>query len=243
MGVVKKIKGKLMANPIIGRIFGEYSLKTLLFAFISFLINLAFAIFNLVLAITRASIWHSALAGYYFALLIFRGIILPLDIHNRQKYEASSPEYRKKAIRLYAISGIFLLVIDLIMCGAVSEMVMHDRHSEYGEIMAIATAAYAFYKISMAIYNFLKSRKSGEPVTIALRNLNFAEALMSMASLTVLLLSTFGKEGGSENDVFIKAIVSLAACAFVLFLSIFTIIDAHKRSKQAALIPHRREEE
>lgn len=73
----------------------------------------------------------------------------------------------------------------------------------------------------MAIYNLLKARRFNDPVVQALRNVNFADACMSVASLTVAMLSTFGDFGGAR---IFEAVVGFAACAAIMVMAIRMIV-------------------
>ncbi|MDE6274686.1 MAG: hypothetical protein K2L87_06535, partial [Clostridiales bacterium] len=95
--------------------------------------------------------------------------------------------------------------LEFAMAGAVTQMMLSERPAQGGEIMAISTAAYTFYKIIMATYNLIKARKLSNPVTQSLRNLNFADACMSVVSLTVLMISTFDSEDTTMAMLFVKA--------------------------------------
>ena len=78
------------------------------------------------------------------------------------------------------------------------------------EISAITTAAYTFYKAVMAIIHLVRAHRHGGPVAQALRAVNIADACISMVSLTVLLIATFGDGAGM---IAMKASVGFGAVA------------------------------
>lgn len=187
----------------------DYSRKTLFWATLALLVNVAFAIFNAVLAVVNRSVWYAALAGYYTALILLRGgIVLAARRLNKRTYAASG---RAEAEwKIYIASGAVLFAFELAMVIAVTEMIIGDRPVQGGEISAITTAAYTFYKAVMAIIHLVRARRHGGPVAQALRTVNIADACISMVSLTVLLIATFGDGAGM---IAMKASVGFGAVA------------------------------
>lgn len=223
-----KIKDKLKANKFMANVLENYDFKTTVFALVSFVITIAFAIMNLVSAIHYQLFWYGAIAAYYFVLIFFRGGILYAYKKCARKYADNAEEYEKCKWKIYLASGAFLILLEFAMIAAVTQMIMSERPTQSGQIMAIANATYTFYKIIMSAYNLVKSRKTTNPVTRALRNLNFADSCMSIVSLTVLMIATF--DGTDSNTVMlvIKATVGFAACAVIIAIAALMIIRANK---------------
>lgn len=222
----KKILDLLQRNKITANILDNYGYKTFVFSIFSALTTLLFAVMNLVSAIKYRLIWYSAISAYYFILMIFRGGILLWDTRNKRNYGADSIEYKNKKWTIYRSGGITLLFLEIAMIVAVTEMMISRRPMQTGEIMAIANAAYTFYKVGMAIYHIVKARQFDDPISQSLRNVNFADACMSVVSLTVLMLSTFG---GADSLIYIKASVGFFVCASIIALAIIMITQAQKQ--------------
>lgn len=226
------LKGKcesfLKSNELAGKIAYNYDFKTLVFSSCSFAVTVAFAIMNLVSAFLYGLLWYAAIAAYYFILIAYRGGIILFDLKRRKKKAEQGDCYELGSWLAYRSGGSVFLLLEVAMGLAVTETVLLRRPIRTGEIMAIANAAYAFYKMSMAIYNLVKSKKHNNPVVQALRNVNFADACMSMVSLTVILLTTFGE--GSDLMV-IKALVGFSACAAIAYIAIAMIARSSKQIK------------
>ncbi|MDE7330497.1 MAG: hypothetical protein K2N30_05390, partial [Clostridia bacterium] len=79
--------------------------------------------------------------------------------------------------------------------------------------------------------NLVKAHKSSNPVTQALRNLNFADACMSVVSLTVLMISTFDGASASAEMNYVKSTVGFAACVAVIAIAVIMIVKASKKLK------------
>lgn len=218
----------LKKNKFTAKMLEEFSFKTMVFSVLSLALTVAFAVMNLVSAIKYRLIWYGALAGYYGALIIFRVGVIGAAKHSVRVHANSEADYERAGWRIYLGSGAILVLIEIAMAAAVTQMVLSKRPTESGQIMAIANAAYTFYKLTLSICNLFKARKHREPVTQALRNLNFADACMSVVSLTVLMLSVFGDDG----MFYMKAAVGFAACALTLALAAFMIIKSNKELKK-----------
>ncbi len=224
--IKRRITEMLLKNRFTANMLENYGYKTFVFSFFSALTTLFFAIINLISAIKYRLIWYSAISAYYFILMIFRGGILLSDTRNKRNYGSNSEEYKNKKWNIYLSGGIILLFLEIAMMVAVTEMMLSRRPMYTGEIMAIANATYTFYKVGMAIYHIVKARQFNDPISQSLRNVNFADACMSMVSLTVLMLSTFGE---NESLIYIKASVAFFVCALIIVLAVMMIIRARKQ--------------
>ena len=227
--IKRKIAKKIKTNRFAANVLGNYDLKTTVFALSSFVITVAFAVVNLVNAIFYTHVWYGALAAYYFVLILFRGGVLFADKKCSERFGDGEKSADISRWRINMASGAFLIVVVSVMMGVITQMMLSERPFQSGEITAIITATYTFYKITMAVYNLIKARKISNPVTQSLRNLNFADACMSVVSLTVLLISTFGNENTSVGVHYMKYAVGFFVCAVIIAMATFMIISANKK--------------
>lgn len=227
--IKRKITERLKSNKFTANVLENYDFKTMVFALLSFGMTIVFAIMNLASAIRYRLIWYGAIAAYYFVLILFRGGILLANKKCAKKFAENSDEYEKSKWNIYLSSGAFLILLEFAMIGAVTQMMLSERPTQSGEIMAITNATYAFYKVAMAVYNLIKSRKFNNPVTQSFRNLNFSDACMSIVSLTVMMISTFGDDNPTAALQYMKYIVGFAMCAVIVAMATFMIIRANKK--------------
>lgn len=75
----------------------------------------------------------------------------------------------------------------------VAYMIGTKTPTEKSIVMAIASATYAFFKISMAIKNLVKAKSVQDPIIQTIKNIGFVDALTSMLVLEATLISTFGE--------------------------------------------------
>lgn len=230
--IKQKITDKLKSFPFTASIMENYGFKTAVFSIVSFGITVAFATVNLVSAIRYRLLWYGAIAVYYFVLVLFRGGVLLADRLCKKRFAENEKEYENSKLKIYLASGAFLVLVEFAMIAAVTQMMLSERPTESGTIMAIANAAFTFYKTAMAIYNFVKAKQFDNPVTQSLRNLNLADACMSVVSLTVLMISTFNS-GDNINPAmnYVKPVVGFIACAVVIAIASVMILRANKKLK------------
>ena len=227
----RKIREKLQANAFTANVLEDYDFKTAVFALLSFAITVAFATMYLVSAFMYQLIWYGAIAAYYFVLIFFRGGVLFADRKCAKRFADNADEYEKCKWRIYLASGAFLIFLEFAMVGAVTQMMLSERPAQSGVIMAIANAAYTFTKIALAIYHLVKARKLSNPVTQSLRNLNFADACMSVVSLTVLLIATFDGAESTAAMQYVKYIAGFVSCAIIIAIATLMILRATRKLK------------
>lgn len=223
------IKSLMKKNAILSAITKNYGVKTLVFSTFSFAFTVAFASINVFGAIKYRLVWYASVAGYYFVLLLLRGGIILSAKKLNDRYDENTLSHKIGEWRVHLLSGVALIILELSMAVAVTQMLLSSSPVQKSEIMAIATAAYTFYKMTMTVYNLVKAKKYKAPIVQSLRCVNFADACLSMVSLTVLMLSTFG--GGIQDLLVLKAIVGFAACAAVIAVAVFIIVDSAKNLK------------
>lgn len=226
-----KIIERISRNRLGEMFLEQYGFKTLVFALISLVISVAFAVFNGVIAVLTRSVWYGALAAYYIMLILFRSGVILADRVCRRRTEDEQRLFAAQN-KIHLASGAFLVITEVAMAAAVAQMVMNTPPVKAGEITAITNAAYAFFKITTAVINLVKAKKYADPVSQSLRCLNFADACMSMTSLTVVLLTTFGENDEGGFLLTMKACVGGAVCAIVFALATYMIITSAKKLRK-----------
>lgn len=133
--------------------------------------------------------------------------------------------------------GIFLLVIDVVMAAVITQTIVSHRPVTGGTVMAITNAAYVFYKMSLSVYHLVKAKRNADPVAQALRNLNFADACMSLVSLTVLMYAVFSENSSATETLFVQSAVGFTVCIVLILTACLMIIKANRilRRKQQTL--------
>ena len=176
--------------------------KTLKFALISLIFNVAFSAYHLIFGIVSNSWWLLTLGVYYLILSIVRVAVLCS---------------KAKEQFITKFTGWMLMVLSIPLFGTVILSVVRDRGHEYHMIVMIAMAAYAFTKITLAAINLVKSRRSASRVLLTLRNISFADAFVSIFALQRSMLVSF--EGMTETEILImNAVLGSVVCIIVFLL-------------------------
>ena len=225
-------KTRLSRNKYTGT-FASYTVRTVVYSSLSTLLNFAYVVVNGVTAIAYRSVWYSALAAYYFALMVIRlGVILASG-RGLKKYGRDSEAFERRKLNIYLAGGIALLLLEASLSGVITLMIAMPKDTQTGLVLAIANAAYTFTRVILAIVNKVKSGRKKEPVTQALRNLNLTDALVSLFSLQI----TLSAAAGGDLPLQMNALVGFAVCFFTACLGIYMIVDGIRRKKHLCATP------
>lgn len=200
------------------KLYGQYGFRTIVFAVFSFVISIANATVNGVMGIMYLSLWYGALGVYYLLLALMRGGVL---IHHRKKrgYDENSENLRGTVT--YTACGGVLILLPLALSFAILEMVVSDRAFVRSGMMIYVAALYTFYKIIISVINFFKARKGDEITVRAIRNVNLADALVSVLALQTAMFHEFSPQ---ENFGFANAATGAAVCALTAILGVFMLV-------------------
>lgn len=210
----------------------NFGFRTMLFAVGSYAASIAFGIFNGVIGILSRSIWYGALAAYYILLAFLRGGVLSRHGKSRaaKKAGVESVDIEYTNAKNYRGCGVLLLLLNLALSGAIAQMIFDDGHFSYAGWTVYAMAAYAFFKITMSVINIFRAKKQKDMTVRAVRNINFADALVSILALQTALLTTFSGEG-----VDVSLFNTLTGCAVSLLtlgLGVLMIITGNQKMKE-----------
>ena len=200
----------------------NYGFRTVFFTIISFVINIAYAIFQGVFAILSHSYWYLTLAVYYIIFSVMRGSLL----YSRSKSRYKSDE--KKILDdlfNYKKIGITLICLTVVLSGLIVLTALTDNTFKYAGLMIYAAAAYTFYKLSFSIYNIIKAQKTKDVSIQSLKNIGFADSLVSLLSLQSALLYEFGT---GDLSIF-NILTGSGVCILIVTLGIFMIKNSNKK--------------
>lgn len=219
------------------RLISQYGFRTIILSVGSLAVSTAYALFNGIIALLELSLWYGALAAYYILLASMRGGIIFHHNRNRKRGHAAelspSPEddaaaetdRKIRAVKTYRACGAVLVFLPLCLSGAVTQMVLSQRTYNYTGVMLYVAAGYTFYKIVMSIVNLVKAHRADDPTVRAVRNINFADALVSVLALQTAMVRAFT---GGTNLRPLNAVFGFAVCALTVVLGITMVIKANK---------------
>ena len=228
--VIKKLLEVIRKNPFGERFLADYTFRTILTTLPAFLINVAYTVYNGVIGIMNQSVWFITMAVYYSLLGIMR--YYAVSTGRKTSRLDDGEQIRKKELSVIRTDGILLLVLNLALSGVVLLTIAQDTAKRHSEIMVISIAAYTFYKITMAVVNMVKVRKTKSPILITIRNIGAADALVSMLTLQAAMFASF-QDKNSLNTNQMNAITGLAVCILISILGISMIWYASKKKKES----------
>lgn len=215
-------------NAVANRMTKDYRFRTVIVAGGLFFVNFFYALFNGLYGIWYSSPWFGALSAYYIVLSVMRFLVVSYERKTSKSKQSKQSYYAiQKESRIYKTCGILLAFITIALSGAVFLLVNKNIDKSYPGFMIYAIAAYSFYKITMAIINLIKVRKLNAPLLKAIRNIGYADALVSILSLQVAMFTSFGDVGESTTKIF-NFLTGSGVCLMILGMAIYMIRKAEK---------------
>ena len=225
--IVKNRLSQIIKRSPFGRhLLASYGFRTVVFSTFSLLFNLANVLFHIVIAWMEGSVWYGSLAGYYGMLIALRSGIIMYHSGKRKKSRAQRAFIERKQ---YRTCGILLIILPIFLTVPILGVVFMGKAFIHERWLVIAFAAYAFYKIIMAVWNLIKTRDVKDLTVKALRNVGFADALVSMFSLQTALLFAFSQ---GKNYALVNGITGGLVCILTMSLGVLMVINAHNKGKE-----------
>ena len=89
------------------------------------------------------------------------------------------------------VTGYLLIGLSVCLTGINVLTAVTDRGTVFHEIVMISIAVWSFTKITLAIIRLIGSKRSSSQITKALRNISFADSVVSLYSLQRSMLVSF----------------------------------------------------
>ncbi|MCD7840873.1 MAG: hypothetical protein LUG56_00200 [Lachnospiraceae bacterium] len=171
------------------------------------MINVLYAIWEIISGIYYHSFWFATLGCYYILLSVIRFLLL------RETGRESGFEWEK-----YRTCGLFLLLMNLILSGIVVLAVKDNQGSVYAGYLIYVVALYTFCKITAAVRNMVKYRKVHAPLLSASKAVSFASSVVSLLSLEIAMTRQFG-----EDPLFFQRMTMLTGAGACIVISVTAI--------------------
>ena len=218
--LIRRSKNALYANPLTHRILTDKELRFRTKLYCRQIIDLAYGTLKTAAGIFYGSSWLLTDGMYN---LVQGGIEL-LQILRRRKELTIRRQWES-----YRLCGWLVLVLHLFMTGPIFLMINRGKGNDYGQIMVIATAAYAFYKLISSFVGVAKDRRHKAPIDSSVRLMNLTQALFSLFSLQVSMFHTFG--GDFEGQALMNNITGFAVSVLVVATGIYMLRRASREIK------------
>ena len=226
-GLSGKVIAFLDSKPFTNRLLRNWGFRTVVTASVSFALGIAYSLTNAYLGISERSIWFGALAAYYILIAVMRGSLL---IYHRRRGGYESEELTRA--RNYMKTGILLFILNAALSSAIAQMIFDDRSFDYKDWFIYAFAAYTFYKITMAILNFLRARRQDNLTIQAIRDINLVDSAVSILALQTALLHTFTTPDSGVDISLFNTLTGSVVSIFSITISILMIRKGNKIIKE-----------
>lgn len=223
-----KAAERARAHPLAESFLFDGSFRAGVLFSLSFIVNVAYALLCGVLGVALHSPWYGMFSFYYLLLSALRCGLLAGAMRSRRRAAGDARGLLVSRWKLHRLCGIALFVLEFALAAAVTVMVAVGRPAPVSEVMAIATAAYTFYKVIFAAVGFVKVRRLRDPLLQAFRNINLADAAVSLLSLQVTLVAVFSQEEG-ESMKPLNAAIGFFVCLLTIALGVWMIAEAGVR--------------
>lgn len=184
-------------------------------------INFAYGIFKIVSGVVIGSAWIGCDGIYNFT----QALIQLYQILRRRKISDRIQQWKS-----YRLCGWMMLLLHLTLTGIVFQMVNWNRAEEQGEIMVIATALFAFYKIISSVVDIARDRKHLHPIDSSIRMLDLAQAIFAIFSLQASMFHAFGT--GESWEHVMNLLTGSAVCLLIASTGIYMIRRANREIKK-----------
>lgn len=201
-------------------IINDYGFRAVTFSTLAFTVNVAYAVFNGAMGIISRSVWFGALSLYYIVLSALKAYV----IIGSKRINKLTNDRPLLLARMYRNCGISLIILSIALSGAVAQMALTEQGFKYADLMIYAAALYAFYKLTIAIIQFVKSRRHGRTINETFGLINLSDGLVSILALQTALLAAFG-EG---NNKLYNAITGTAVMLMIIAIGIFMAFGAKR---------------
>lgn len=224
---VKNSKTKIYSIPQAARYFSEQELRFRVSLYNSTALNLAFGIFKLTVGILFHSVWFGAVGIYYMVLSLTRYLLIKKD----RALQVEQAETELLQWQSYRIGGGFLLILNVTMSGIIFLCIRQNQSYTYPGFIIYASAAYTFYRLTMAIIQNIKLRNHNKPLFLAAKIMDLSAALMSIFALQTAMFTTFGSDTEEAMRQLMNSLTGGTVCFIVVCMAVYMLVRANKEIK------------
>lgn len=190
----RKIKTKILANPLGNRYATDKLFRANISLTLSLSVNLLYAAVNALSWYLYQSWWFVCLAVYYGIMSLMRFLLV-----RYVRLNAIGANRCGELRRSLACSYIMLL-LNFFLSGAVLMVVYQNKGFEYHGIMIYVMALFTFYNVTVAIIALIKYRRFESPVMSTAKVISLAAGLVSLLNLETAMFAEFGADMAKEDQ-------------------------------------------
>jgi len=222
----RRIKEKILANPLGNRYLTDKIFRTKVSLNMSLGINLLYAGVHVLSWYLYRSWWFVCLAVYYVILSVMR-FLLVRYVRLHEIGANRSGELKRSLACSYV-----MLLLNFFLSGAVMMVVYQDRGYEYHGILIYVMAMYTFYTAVHAIVELIRYRRFEIPVMSTARMISMAAALVSMLNLETAMFAEFGGEMAQKDQQLMIMLTGAGISVAVISMAGYTILRGTREIKR-----------
>lgn len=217
--IKRNFKLLMSKNKYTNKFITSYGFRSFVFAICSFVINVGYAVFMGIISIVAKSAWFGIFAVYYLILSVMRGSVL---WSKKKRTEKEEKTYLAVAVALLVLTITTALIVGVTYKFAVV--------SRFEGLLIYCSAAYTFYKLSLSIYNIIKAKKQESLLVEAVKDISFADAIVSIFVLQVSMLQAFSADTASDL-MFLNGLTGAMVCLGIVAVAVLMIVKYAKIKK------------
>lgn len=193
--------------------------RMILFLLFSTIGNVIIATIKFIFSISIPSLWFGVNAGFSTVLAITRTFTIR-DYKKIRKID-NKVAILEIGYENYMRNGVLLVVLGIMYFFVSLYMFYNGTNTTMHEYIVYLVALMAFESIGTSIYGIVKYKKDKNPIILAVKHTNFANALTSIVLTQVVLLDTFGElTDYAKVDGYAGMGVSLIIICLGLYMSL-----------------------
>lgn len=228
----KKTRAKLSnKSRFLNKVFNDVYFRTMFTTSFSLLLSVCFVSYNAFTGIYYHSIWNGSISIYYGLLVLIKILFLAGEYNISHSKKLDEKERELKRIKMFKFESILLFFVNIALIVPVTLLALSQKEVSLPMWIAIADACYTFYKMTICIRSFIKTRKNDNLSIVGIKNLNMISACVSLLSLENTMIITFSDTIESG----LKILIILSAFAVVvtnLWIATITYLRGKKELNQ-----------
>lgn len=208
--IFKSVKTRVVKNRLYKKYISDKNVRNKLSLILSFIVNLSYGIFKLLVGVYYDSWWFIVFGVYYLLLFGIRFLLFVLDKKNVNDGN------------VFKYVGIFLIILNLVLGIIVMLSVRYNYYVSYSWYLIYLVALYDFYMIINAIIQVCKNRKNKDKFVICSKYVSLASMLIAMLSLEISMVNIFD-QGINNFKTMMTCLTGLGICLLNIFMAIVLI--------------------
>jgi len=221
----RKIKTKILANPLGNRYATDKLFRANISLTLSLSVNLLYAAVNALSWYLYQSWWFVCLAVYYGIMSLMRFLLV-----RYVRLNAIGANRCGELRRSLACSYIMLL-LNFFLSGAVLMVVYQNKGFEYHGIMIYVMALFTFYNVTVAMIALIKYRRFESPVMSTAKVISLAAGLVSLLNLETAMFAEFGADMAKEDQQLMIMLTGGGIAVAVIAMAVNIIARCTKELK------------